>query len=119
MRSSPKWGSRVRKKMTRVTGTKAGTQHGGYETEVIERLGVLPNFFRSAPDAPELMAEVWTFVRSAYVDNPLPPLFKERLIVHLSRFCQVRYCLVRHVGFLTGHGRVAGDVTVAPLTVEQ
>ena len=41
--------------------------------------------------------------------NPLPSLFKERLFVYLSRFCAVRYCIARHVGFLTGLGRPSGD----------
>jgi hypothetical protein len=37
------------------------------------------------------------------------PVFKERLFVHLSRFCAVRYCVARHTGFLIGLGRPAGD----------
>ena len=45
----------------------------------------------------------------AYLDNPLPSVFKERLFVFLSRFCDVRYCIARHVGFLVGLGRPAGD----------
>jgi len=39
--------------------------------------------------------------------------------VHLSRFCVVRYCIVRHVGFLTGYGRPAGDATVVPETIDE
>ena len=46
-------------------------------------------------------------------------MFKERLFVHLSRFCEIRYCIVRHVGFLIGQGRPAGDTEAAPETVEQ
>jgi signal transduction histidine kinase len=49
------------------------------------------------------------FRRSAYLDNPIPALFKERLFVVLSRLCPVRYCIVRHAGFLLGRGRSAGD----------
>jgi PAS domain S-box-containing protein len=49
----------------------------------------------------------------------LPSLFKERLFVHLSRFCAVRYCIVRHVGFLIGLGRPAGDASALPETIEQ
>jgi hypothetical protein len=41
------------------------------------------------------------------------------LFVHLSRFCVVRYCIVRHVGFLVGHGRPAGDGSVEPETVDK
>lgn len=56
----------------------------------------------------------WAFAESAYLDNPLPSLFKERLFVHLSRLCEVRYCIIRHACFLIGQGRPAGDAA-APL----
>lgn len=84
-----------------------------------DRFGVLPNFFCSAPAAPGLIERLWDFAQSAYLDNPLPSLFKERLFVHLSRFCVARYCIVRHVGFLMGHGRPAGDATAVPETVDE
>jgi signal transduction histidine kinase len=86
---------------------------------IAERLGVLPNFFCTAASAPGLIDRLWDFARSAYFDSPLPSLFKERLFVHLSRFCEVRYCIVRHVGFLTGHGHPAGDPECPPQTIDQ
>ena len=79
------------------------------QTEVERRFGVLQNFFRLAPETPEITANLWGFARFAYLDNPLPSLFKERLFVYLSRFCEVRYCIVRHLGFLVGLGRPSGD----------
>jgi two-component system sensor histidine kinase UhpB len=81
-------------------------------TRVEERFGVLPNFFRLAPESPEITEKLWGFAQAAYLDNPLPSVFKERLFVHLSRFCAVRYCITRHVGFLVGFGRPAGDPNV-------
>jgi len=90
-----------------------------FETDVEDRFGVLPNFFCSAPDAPELVQQLWIYAKAAYLDNPLPSLFKERLFVYLSRFCEIRYCIVRHVGFLAGRGRPAGDSTAVPHDVEQ
>jgi hypothetical protein len=48
-------------------------------------------FFSSAPDAPEVIERLWTFAKAGYLDNPIPSLFKERLFVYLSRFCEVRY----------------------------
>jgi PAS domain S-box-containing protein len=90
-----------------------------FRDEVAERFGVLPNFFCSAKAASGLIEQLWDFAKSAYLDNPLPSLFKERLFVHLSRFCAVRYCIVRHVGFLVGQGRPAGDGSVEPETVDQ
>jgi signal transduction histidine kinase/ActR/RegA family two-component response regulator len=90
-----------------------------FNREVTDRFGVLPNFFCSADAAPGLVEELWKFAKSAYLDSPLPSLFKERLFVHLSRFCEIRYCIVRHVGFLIGQGRPAGDAEAIPETIEQ
>ena len=87
------------------------------ENRVEERFGVLPNFFRLAPETPEIIEKLWGFAQAAYLDNPLPSVFKERLFVHLSRFCAVRYCIARHVGFLVGLGRPAGDPTVRTQSV--
>jgi PAS domain S-box-containing protein len=82
------------------------------DKRVAGRFGVLPNFFRLAPETPEIAEKLWGFAEAAYLDNPLPSVFKERLFVHLSRFCAVRYCIARHVGFLVGLGRPAGDPAV-------
>ena len=79
------------------------------QRRVNERFGVLPNFFRLSPETPEITEKLWGFAQAAYLDNPLPSVFKERLFVHLSRFCAVRYCIARHTGFLIGLGRPAGD----------
>jgi hypothetical protein len=90
-----------------------------FEREVCGCFGVMPNFFCSASAAPGLIEELWVFAKSAYLDNPLPSLFKERLFVHLSRFCEVRYCVIRHVGFLIGQGWPAGDPKVKPQSIDQ
>jgi two-component system sensor histidine kinase UhpB len=87
------------------------------ENRVEERFGVLLNFFRLAPETPEITEKLWGFAQVAYLDNPLPSVFKERLYVHLSRFCAVRYCIARHVGFLVGLGYPAGDRTVPAQSV--
>jgi len=79
------------------------------QRRVNERFGVLPNFFRFSPETPEITEKLWRFAEAAYLDNPLPSVFKERLFVHLSRFCAVRYCIARHTGFSIGLGRPAGD----------
>jgi PAS domain S-box-containing protein len=89
------------------------------ENRVAERFGVLPNFFRLAPETPEIIEKLWGFAQAAYLDNPLPSVFKERLFVHLSRFCAVRYCIARHAGFLVGLGHPAGDPTVRAQTVTE
>jgi len=79
------------------------------QRRVNERFGVLPNFFRLSPKTPEITEKLWGFAQAAYLDNPLPSVFKERLFVYLSRSCAVRYCTARHAGFLLGLGRPSGD----------
>src|SRR5580658_4100165 len=90
-----------------------------FEREVAARFGLVPNFFRSAPDAPYVTRDLWAFAKSAYLDSPIPTLFKERLFVYLSRFCEVRYCVTRHCGFLLGLGRAAGDPNAQAMTIGQ
>jgi two-component sensor histidine kinase len=90
-----------------------------FEREVAARFGLVPNFFRTAPDAPYVIRELWAFAKSAYFDAPIPTLLKERLFVYLSRFCEVRYCITRHCGFLLGLGRAAGDPNAQAMTINQ
>jgi two-component sensor histidine kinase len=66
-----------------------------------------------------VIRELWLFAKSAYLDTPIPALFKERLFVYLSRFCEVRYCVTRHCGFLLGLGRSAGDPDAPAMTIAQ
>jgi PAS domain S-box-containing protein len=95
--------------MASDNGQSMSTTAPDLQRRVNERFGVLPNFFRLSPETPEITEKLWGFAESAYLDNPLPSVFKERLFVHLSRFCAVRYCIARHTGFLIGLGRPAGD----------
>jgi hypothetical protein len=87
----------------------ARTVHSPFHQEVARRFGLVPNFFMSARDAPEIVEKLWDFAKSAYLHSPMPSLFKERLFVFLSRFCPVRYCIIRHCGFLVGCGHSSGD----------
>ena len=80
---------------------------------------MLPHFFASTPDAPEIIEKLWDFAKSGYLDNPIPSLFKERLFVYLSRFCEMRYCIARHCAFLVGRGHASGDLRVALQTIAQ
>ena len=89
------------------------------ESKVAARFGVLPNFFRLTTDDPKITENMWGFAEFAYLDNPLPSLLKERLFVYLSLFCEVRYCIARHLGFLVGLGRPAGDPQCLPQSVDE
>ena len=90
-----------------------------FHKEVAGRFGLVPNFFMSAQDAPEIVEKLWDFAKAAYLDNAIPSVFKERLFVFLSRFCPVRYCIIRHCGFLVGYGNSSGDPSAHPQTIEQ
>lgn len=99
-----------------------GNQRSGlsdFEREVAGRFGLVPHFFSSAPAAPEIIEKLWAFAQSAYLDNPIPSIFKERLFVYLSRFCENRYCITRHCAFLVGRGHASGDPAAAPQSIEQ
>ncbi|MBV9447449.1 MAG: response regulator [Streptosporangiaceae bacterium] len=102
-----------------VTRSGGDRDVAGLADEVTARFGVLPAFFRPPPGAESLVVGLWAFTQSAYLDNPLPALFKERLFVHLSRFCEERYCIIRHACFLAGLGRPAGDAQTQPETAAE
>src|SRR5471030_3050786 len=95
------------------------TAQEAFEREVAARFGLVPNFFRTAPEAPFVIRQLWVFAKAAYLDTPIPSLFKERLFVYLSRFCEVRYCVTRHCGFLLGLGHAAGDPRAEAMTIAQ
>ena len=95
------------------------SQSSAFQREVASRFGLVPNFFASAPDAAEIIERLWDFAKAGYLDNPIPSLFKERLFVYLSRFCEVRYCIVRHCAFLVGRGHSSGDPSVQVQTIDQ
>jgi hypothetical protein len=99
--------------------TIALSKLSAFHRDVTQRFGLVPNFFVSSPDAPEIIERLWEFAESAYLDNPIPSLLKERLFVFLSRFCPARYCIVRHCGFLVGYGHSSGDCLVSPHTLDQ
>ncbi len=99
--------------------TSASDRQTEFQREVATRFGLVPNFFSSAPDAPEIIERLWAFAKAGYLDNPIPSLFKERLFVYLSRFCEVRYCIARHCAFLVGRGHSSGDPSVAVQSIEQ
>jgi PAS domain S-box-containing protein len=88
---------------------RSATIGSDLQRRVNDRFGVLPNFFTLSPETPEIAEKLWGFAEAAYLNNPLPSVFKERLFVRLSRFCAARYCIARHAGFLIGLGRPSGD----------
>ena len=42
-----------------------------FHAQVEKRFRLVPNFFVSAPDAPEVIERLWAFAAAAYLDNPI------------------------------------------------
>src|SRR4051794_25607995 len=78
--------------------------------EIEVRFGFVPPFFGPAVETPDVLANLWQQTSSAYVDNPLPELFKEKMSAYLSRYCAVSYCLVCHACTLRPLGMSGPDV---------
>lgn len=66
------------------------------KAEIEERFGFFPPFFEPALETPDILENLWQQTLSAYVNNPIHPLFKEKLFAYLSRFCSIPYCIVCH-----------------------
>jgi len=60
------------------------------------RLGFVPPFFEPAIPHPDVLENLWHQTRTAYLDNPLPALFKEKIAAVLAGNCAVPYCLMCH-----------------------
>lgn len=66
------------------------------KAEIQERFGFVPPFFDPAQGNPQVLEHLWQQTLSAYIGNPLPSLFKEKLSAYLSRYCAVPYCMICH-----------------------
>lgn len=75
-----------------------------------EKLGFFPPFFAPAQENPQVLENLWQQTLCAYVDNPLSPLFKEKLSAYLSRYCPVPYCMICHSCSLRPLGVKAQEV---------
>jgi len=53
-----------------------------------ERFGVFPNFFRLAPETPEITEKLWGFAEAAYLDNPLPSVLRSVFSFTCRAFAQ-------------------------------
>lgn len=80
------------------------------QAEILAKLGFLPPFFLPAIDNPQVLSHLWHQTLTAYLDNPLPTLFKEKLSAYLSRFCSVPYCMICHSCSLYSLGVQAREI---------
>lgn len=77
---------------------------------IIERLGFFPPFFAPALSSPRLLENLWQQTTTAYLDNPIPNLFKEKLAAMIARYCSVPYCLLCHSASLKPLGMSGEEV---------
>ncbi|HEY9897466.1 MAG TPA: GGDEF-domain containing protein, partial [Candidatus Sericytochromatia bacterium] len=80
------------------------------KAEIETSFGFFPPFFEPAWDNPAVLESLWQQTLTAYVNNPLPAVFKEKLFAYLSRYCTVPYCLVCHSCALSPLGLTAGQI---------
>ncbi|HEY9847215.1 MAG TPA: hypothetical protein V6D03_13585, partial [Candidatus Caenarcaniphilales bacterium] len=80
------------------------------KAEIEEKLGFFPPFFGPALHNPQVLENLWQQTLSAYVNNPLSALFKEKLNAYVSRYCAVPYCMVCHSCVLRPLGMTAREV---------
>ncbi|HYO56612.1 ATP-binding protein [Archangium sp.] len=78
--------------------------------EIEKRFGFFPPFFAPAEDDPRVLENLWQQTLWAYLENPLPVLFREKLFAYLSRYCMVPYCIVCHSCALRPLGMKAAEV---------
>jgi len=69
---------------------------GATLAEIRQHFGFVPAFFAPAQETPEILRQLWEHMRFAYIQSPLPVLFKERLFTYFSRYSRVPYVLICH-----------------------
>jgi len=74
------------------------------QAEIQQKFGFIPPFFNPAMQNAQVLENLWQQTLQAYVNNPLPALFKEKLSAYLSRFCAIPYCMICHSCSLYGLG---------------
>lgn len=70
----------------------------------------MPPFFEPAMHTPSILENLWQQTLVAYIENPIPALFKEKLAALLARYCSVPYCLICHSSTLRPLGMKASEV---------
>jgi PAS domain S-box-containing protein len=89
---------------------QAGRTSAQIKAEIECLFGFFPSLFRPVLGMPETLESLWQETLAAYVNNPLPALFKEKLFARLSRYCVAPYCVVTHSCLMRSLGQCAGEI---------
>lgn len=66
------------------------------KTEIIKQIGYFPAFLIPALDSSPIYRSLTQQTQFAYINNPLPAVFKEKLFIALSRYCGIEYFTICH-----------------------
>jgi diguanylate cyclase (GGDEF)-like protein/PAS domain S-box-containing protein len=78
--------------------------------EITARLGCFPPFYLPALESATLLESLWRQQLSSYLENPLPQLFKQKVALHLSRYCASPYFTIEHSCLLYQFGVDASEI---------
>ncbi len=80
------------------------------KAKIIKQLGYFPAFLLPALDSSLIFKSLAQQTLSAYINNPLPVLFKEKLFVILSRYFGITYLSICHSCTLQSLGLNAREI---------
>lgn len=90
--------------------------------DIQEYFGFIPPFFLTVQNNVDLLALLWHQTSVTYIDNPLPPIVKEKIFIYLSYTSNVPYDLRYHCILLNTYGVKANEIITllkTPLPTEQ
>ncbi len=80
------------------------------QDKIAEKLGYFPAFLIPATESAAIFRSLVQQTFSAYINNPLPKVFKEKLFVYLSRHCGISYLTICHSCVLNSLGVSAAEI---------
>ena len=80
------------------------------QTEIYQQLGCFPAFLLPAINSSLIFRSLVQQTLSAYINNPLPSIFKEKLFVYLSRYFGLDYFTICHSCTLKSLGLDAVEI---------
>ena len=80
------------------------------KAEIVEEFGFFPAFFEPAIPTPTVLENLWQQTKSADINNPLPPLLKQKLWAYLSKYSSNVYFQIERCLTLLDSGMEAAEI---------